>query len=180
MKTTPRRTGFTLLEVLVTMALLIILGALIAPSMRAMSGNSKSKAGADVVKARLSEARAAAIGQGRAYRVTLSPDGSQVQVSPEDPQQPTTSGNAATPVYVTEQMPTGVKATPMATPEEPQPTADSDGWLRIVTYLPDGTCREEDAAVEVREGNTKAIVVRIRGLTGATSIDTAAGGGPHS
>lgn len=179
MKTAPRRAGFTLLEVLVTMAVLIILGALIAPSIRALSGNSKSKAGADVVMARLSEARAAAIGQGRAYRVTLSPDGSQVQVSPEDPQQQAPSGAAANPVFVTEQMPPGVKATPMPTPEEPQPTADSDGWLRVITYLPDGTCREEEAVVEVREGAASPVRVRVRGLTGATCVDTAAGG-PHS
>jgi hypothetical protein len=67
----------------------------------------------------------------------------------------------------------------MPTPEEPQPTADSDGWLRIVTYLPDGTCREEEAAIEVRDGGASPIVVRVRGLTGATSVD-AASGGPHS
>jgi len=49
---------------LVVLALLIILGTIIIPSTAALYGNSRQKAGADMVRARLADGRALAMETG--------------------------------------------------------------------------------------------------------------------
>ena len=61
-----------------------IVGAGVIPTILSMSGDSKVKAGADAIRARMSEARSAAMEEGRPYRMVVSPDGTRIRVSPDD------------------------------------------------------------------------------------------------
>src|SRR4051812_631594 len=92
-----RRPGYTLVELIVVMAILLVLGAMLAPTLRATSRDTNVKAGADIVRGRMEEARANAIEDSRPYRFSVSVDGTRVRVSPdgfeEGMVQPTNDGD---------------------------------------------------------------------------------------
>ncbi|OWK45665.1 pilus assembly FimT family protein [Fimbriiglobus ruber] len=169
------RRGYTLVELLAVMAISIILGAVSLPTLRAYTRDSKVKAGADTFRARIADARSAAVGQGRAYRVALSPDGSQVKVEPDDLDTvgttPVDTNDADTPVIIEEGMPEHVTVEPVVD-DGTQQVTDQSGWVRVATFLPDGTCREDHAIVRIREPGQSPIAIRIRGLTGTVAHAT--------
>jgi prepilin-type N-terminal cleavage/methylation domain-containing protein len=180
-----RRTGYTLLEVLTVMAVLVVLGGMLAPTWRSLGGDSNVKAGADTVRGRLADARAAAIEQGRPYRVSVSADGTRVRVAPDDlafagQADPLAGQTEDAPRVIEEELPKGLTVVLVAD-EAAAPPIEQDGWVRVVTYLPDGTCREDRAQVEVREPGCHPMVIRVRGLTGSVSVTAGplvgAGGG---
>jgi prepilin-type N-terminal cleavage/methylation domain-containing protein len=175
-----RRPGYTLLELLTVIGILVVIGGIAAPTITAIGGDTKVKAGADAVRARMAEARAAAIEEGRAYRVAVSQDGTHIRVAPDDQdfanQATTTDDDNKGPLVAEDSLPQNVTAVPI--PDEgAQPVVDQSGWVRVVTFLPDGTCREASAVLEVREPGSHSLVLRVRGLTGATSVTTAQPGG---
>ncbi len=57
----PTRPGYTVLELCVVIALLVILGAAIIPGIPGIAGNVRQKAAADLVRARMADARAKAM-----------------------------------------------------------------------------------------------------------------------
>jgi prepilin-type N-terminal cleavage/methylation domain-containing protein len=174
------RTGYTLIELLAVIAILVVVGGVLVPTLRTLGGDTNVKAGADILQARMAEARAAAIGEGRPYRVAVSQDGTRVRVAPDELElvglDPTF--DTAAPFVFEDDLPNGVTALPI--PEEGLALfVDQAGWMRVVTFLPDGTCREMSAAVEVREPGCYPMVVRVRGLTGAASITPGPVGGTY-
>jgi prepilin-type N-terminal cleavage/methylation domain-containing protein len=174
-----RRHGYTLMELLAVVAILTALGGILVPTLNGLGGDTKVKAGADAVQARLSEARAAAIEQGRAYRVAVSEDGTRVRVAPDELGfagfEPLDEDGATGPVIVEDELPTPVTAVPVLGEGE-QAVVDEAGWVRVVTFLPDGTCREATAAVEVREPGVHSMLIRVRGLTGAATVTSVPAG----
>ena len=160
-----RRSGFTLLELIVVMAILLILGSLVIPSLVGMKGNTGVKAGADAVRARMFDARSRAMDDGVAYRLSLSEDGQSLQVAPDDPNTVDPSRHGTT---TTEKLPDGVIAKVQAQ-DGVEAAVDQTGWVRVATFTPEGTCREDLIEVVVSEPAVKAapIKIRIRGVTGA-------------
>jgi prepilin-type N-terminal cleavage/methylation domain-containing protein len=175
-----RRRGYTLMELLAVVAILTALGGVLIPTLSGLGGDTKVKAGADAVQARLSEARAAAIEQGRAYRVAVSEDGTRVRVAPDEldfaGSVPLGEDGATGPVIVEDTLPAPVTAVPVLD-EGALSVVDEAGWVRVVTFLPDGTCREATAAVEVCEPGTHSMLIRVRGLTGAATVTSVPAGG---
>lgn len=174
----PRRPGYTLMELLAVIAILTALGGVLVPTLSGLGGDSKVKAGADAVSARMAEARAAAIGEGRAYRFAVSEDGTRLRVAPDEleftgfePLDPEGAG----PVVVEDELPTPVTVVPVPD-EAAQMVVDEAGWIRVVTFLPDGTCREATAAVEVKEPGVHSMLIRVRGLTGAATVTSVPAG----
>lgn len=161
------RRGVTLLELIAVMAALVILGAVLVPSLSGMSRDTNVKAGADLLRQRMAEARSHSMGDGRVYRVTVSPDGSKVRVSPDMDSQSDLDADA--PFFAEDAFPTGVSAHVTVDPESPS-ASDSSGWYVVATVLPDGTCREDGPEVVVSEPNCYPIRIQIRGLTGATTV----------
>ena len=78
---TARRSGYTLMELLAVIAILAALGGALIPTLSALSGDSRVKAGADTVRSFLAQARAAAIEHGQSYRVAVTEDGTRVRVA---------------------------------------------------------------------------------------------------
>lgn len=170
---TPRR-GYTLMELLVVIAILMVLGAVLAPTFRSLSGNSKTKAAADTVRGRLSDARAYAVEQGRAYRVAVSPDGARVRVTPVDDVDP--ADPTVTPYFAEDDLPDQVSAALASfDPDAGMLMTDPDGWVWVATFLPDGTCKEDGPAVRVSEPGVQPYIVRVRGMTGATDVGPESG-----
>jgi type II secretory pathway pseudopilin PulG len=157
----------TLLELIAVLAALLVLGAALLPSLAGLSRDTNVKAGADLLRQRMAEARSHAMADGRVYRVAVSPDGGTVRVSPDMESQADPDADA--PFFAEDAFPKGVTARVAADPESPS-ASDSSGWSVVATVLPDGTCREDGPEVVVSEPNCYPITVQIRGLTGATTV----------
>jgi hypothetical protein len=128
------------------------------------------KAGADVVRARMDDARANAIEDARPYRFSISIDGTRVRVTPEGFEegmvQPA-NDDEHPPFVCEDELPKGVTAVQIV---DGAPMGDDGGWIRVATFLPDGTCKEDHAIVEVREPSVHPMIVTLRGLTGSVSV----------
>lgn len=174
-----RRSAFTIMEMLVVIAVILILGAILVPSLVGFWSNNRTKAAVDITTARLSDARGAAISQGRAYRVCASPDGRQVRVCPDEsePAEQLSSDQPVSPLVRTDTLPETVVLTPMLTDTSVE---SIDGWITLITFLPDGTCREEAGEFQLSEPDTTPQVVRVRGLTGVWTVNAATAANPMS
>ena len=49
-------------------------------------------------------------------------------------------------------------------------TVDQNGWTRVATFEPLGTCRETVVELELSQPGVYSLIVRIRGLTGNVQI----------
>src|SRR5262245_60047620 len=80
-----RRTGATLFEILLVMAIVVIISAMAFPSLSAMYGSYKINGAVDSVRSAWADARARAIEEGRPYRFAVEPSGSSYRVAPDHP-----------------------------------------------------------------------------------------------
>lgn len=164
-----RHAGYTLIEIVVVMAVIVILGAVFIPSLTGVEGDRPIKAAGDLLRARMAEARSQAMENGIRYRLALAPDGRRVRVAPDDASfadaGPTDDG--AGPLVSDNVFPLGVTAR-VVSDEAGEATVDQYGWTRVATFEPLGTCRETVVEVELTQPGTYTLVVRMRGLTGHT------------
>ncbi|MGL6073660.1 MAG: pilus assembly FimT family protein [Fimbriiglobus sp.] len=166
------RPGISLVEVMVTMAVIVAIGGVLAPTIRSISSNTKSKAAEDTLRGRVADARGAAIEEARPYRLAISPDGLHLRVAPDD----RAFVNAAAsdddedsgPIISETDLPKDVKIE-LESDDGGENVVDEAGWIRVATFLPDGTCREDSSILTIREPGVPAIRIRIRGLTGTAS-----------
>ncbi|MGL4420608.1 MAG: pilus assembly FimT family protein [Gemmataceae bacterium] len=167
------RLGYTLLEIIVVMAAILILGAAILPTLSGIRGSTQSQAGADMLRSRLSEARAKAMEDGTPYRVAVATDGKKFRIAPDTMEatgaEPMMNDSGMGPLIREDDLPMTVQAQVVADENE-QMMQDTAGWIRIATFLPDGTCKEDGVEIEVKEPGVAPFIVRLRGLTGAVSI----------
>src|SRR4051794_6473989 len=134
------RRGYTLFELVCVMALIVVLGAAVLPSMTGLYGDTHQRAAADLFNTRLAEARAKAMETGQPYRVALN--GDKLRVAPEGddfatlpPDTPAAYASKATEDTL-DKATAGLTGVAGAA----APDADQAGWATIATFLPDGTC----------------------------------------
>lgn len=170
------RTAFTLLEVMLVMAILIIIMAVSYPSLEGLYGDTRVRGAADDVRGAWAEARVRAIDNGVGYRFCIIPGKEKFCIAPDSPEYwdgtRTISSDQAMDdgKVMVGGLPKGIVfVLKQDSPEE------SGGWHTIVTFLPDGTCRD-DARIELQEGkadaNSSSIIVSVRGLTGIVTVQT--------
>ena len=177
-----RRKGFTLLEILLVMAILVVAMGLLVPSLNAMYGVYKVQGAVDSVRGAWALARAYAIEQGRPYRFSFEPDGSFFRIAPDRDEYWNGSVPSDDPEgkgFVMEKaLPGGVKfilnGDPAPVPAG-SPTKDqekpSGKWDTACVFLCDGTARE-DVRIVFTVRSARPIDLRLRGLTGATTVAT--------
>jgi prepilin-type N-terminal cleavage/methylation domain-containing protein len=168
-QTTTRRRGYSILELLVVMAALLILGAFALPTLFGMKGDTRSKAAADMLRSRMNEARAKAMEDGTPYRLALSADQKRIRIAPDTFAANGMDEDVGVMFVAEDDLPEAVTAEVMLD-EFDQVMQDDAGWVRVATFLPDGTCREDSVEVEIKEPGTVPFVVKLRGLTGAVSV----------
>lgn len=177
------RPGMTLLELTLVLALLLILAVGVLPSVTAIKGNTRQKAAADLVRARLADARAKAMEDGVPYRIAFHQDGTRVRVGPDGPDFGTrpadTPGSAAS--RVTEDTLEEATAHVTHDSDTSDPEIDQSGWVTVATCTAEGTCREASVIIEVREKQFPPIRIHVRGVTGSSKVlpldtNAAAGG----
>src|SRR5581483_8551961 len=141
---TPRR-GFTLVEVLLVVAVIVILGAMAYPSIEAMYGDVRLSAAADQIRGRWADARTQAIQEGRAYRFAVQQDG-QYRIAPDAAEFWTGGGGTVAggdadtdsdtpPLVVEESLPKGIV---FGDETNNADGTDSGPWTTIVRFLPTG------------------------------------------
>jgi prepilin-type N-terminal cleavage/methylation domain-containing protein len=185
------RSAFTLLELILVLALLVILGAMVYPSLDEMYGNNRLTAGADMVRAAWASARSHALDEGQAYRFAILPGQGNFRVAPDTSQfwggnkggtsgPPSAAGDNANASFVLEDvLPKGVRfALPDSGPlggapdsgnSNPAPgSVDPGSWHSLATFLPDGTALE-DVAIAFQRRGSRPVVLKLRGVTGVVT-----------
>jgi len=177
--TRPRRAGYTLLEMVAVLAVLVILGAVIVPSLSGFYGNTKQRAAADILRTRLAEARAKAMERGTPFRVAIHTDKNRIRVAPDTEDfasipadDPPSYNSLATEDTLDE------ATVELITEQSDERPADSGGWLTLATMRGDGSSKESRSAmVSIKQRDFAPIQIQVRGLTGQARTVPASTGG---
>jgi prepilin-type N-terminal cleavage/methylation domain-containing protein len=184
-----RRQAFTILEIILVMAILVIIAGVTYPTLNVMYNQYKVSASCDTVRAALATARGRAIEDGVPYRFAYVPGMSNYRVAPDQPSYwasagvPDQSSNTRK-VLVLEDFLTSGIAFPEA--ETPNILADdaetvSDGvqpnqWQGVAVFLPDGTARPfvenrgDRILIPLGAKGSATMVVVLRCLTGTVAV----------
>jgi prepilin-type N-terminal cleavage/methylation domain-containing protein len=164
------RVGYTLLELLVVLAVILILGMAVTLTLEGNYANTRQKAAADLIRARLADARAKAMERGQWYRLAVSQDGSRLRVAPDTAEfasLPADDPPALNSIVTEDRLD---RATIHVLAEGENELVQEGDWITIATLKPDGTCKEDRVLLEVREANRSPIYIRIRGITGTAAV----------
>jgi type II secretory pathway pseudopilin PulG len=178
MRRTTRR-GYTLFEIIVILALLILLGVAIIPTLTGFYGNTRQRAAADAIRSRLADARARAMEEGIPYRVALHEDKTRIRLAP-DLEEYVGLAPDDPPAFNSKVIED--KLTP-ATAElviegGSDLVADPGGWITIAVFKPTGDCKEDRVVkIDVKERDFRPIRIEVRGMTGSTTVTPAPKGG---
>ncbi|MBP3959472.1 prepilin-type N-terminal cleavage/methylation domain-containing protein [Gemmata sp. G18] len=170
MLTRSTRRGFTLVEVLVVMAILLLLAAVVLPSIGAFRGDSRPRAAADVIRGELATARGRAMLESRPYRIAIGANGTRIRRAPDGPEFAETAafehadGGAAVVEYAFDYVTAELLSDPSAASDS------GNGWTTIAVVLPNGTCLDDNIIVGVREDSGSPLRIQIRGLTGTSRV----------
>src|SRR5262245_54334706 len=176
------RRAFTLLELMMVLAILVVLAALAVPTMWSMEGHFKVTEAADILKARYADARSAAIDGVRPYRFGVLEGKSNYRIAPDSDN--FWAGNSTTDefggevVIIEGSLPDGIVFTegnnPAALPNEGVSTIAELGsvapaqFKTLAVFLADGTA-DQDVRVTLQCRDAAPIIVYLRGLTGAVT-----------
>jgi prepilin-type N-terminal cleavage/methylation domain-containing protein len=186
------RQGFTLFELVLVLAVLILLAAITYPSLDDMYAGMKVTQTADQLRAAFSEARAHAANESRAYRIAIIPGHGNFRVAPDSPEfwagsgPPSADDTNGIPAYVLEgAAPKGVR---IATSDAvgagdgdsalPEGSIDLTSWMRVVTFAADGTT-QDDAELAIYGNGGPPTYLRLRGLTGIVTVRQQSAGVPQ-
>jgi type II secretion system protein H len=185
--------GFTLLEVLLVLAIVAITAALAWPSLERPLANRRLHSAADEVRTEWCQARVEAMRSGRTYAFRYEVGGDHFYSEPENATATSTAGGAAatatpsgtgaaagaTPSAENKTLPKGIRflgdkaapgMTPVAstaakTPAQDQPTG---GWSNPIFFYPDGTA--SDVQLVLICNQSCAVRVMLRGSTATATI----------
>lgn len=165
------RPGYTLMEMIAVLAIILILASVTYPTFRGLKGNSDQKAAADAVRGQVADARGLAMFHGQPYRMAVSSDGTRVRIAP-DTLDFSTHPAASTPSAAATAIELKLERATAAVEDDEYGSAQADGggWITVGTFLPDGTCRETGAIVEVKEGTFPPLRVHLRGVSASARV----------
>lgn len=169
-----RRGGFTILETILVMVVLVVLASLAIPSMQAVYGPTNIEAAADEVRSVFSNARNRAIEEGRPYRCEMNTaDPTKIRYVPDIG----TEEESSTALEPERELPKGIQlvldgeqrlAGGSDAPQSQSDTTSEAGWTKLVVFLPDGSC-SSDIELTVQDGVNQSIILTLRGMTGAVT-----------
>jgi prepilin-type N-terminal cleavage/methylation domain-containing protein len=176
-----KRRGYTLFEMVIVLALIVLLAGLAVPPIESMYADYKLESAADQVRASWATLRARAIQEGRPYRFAVIPGTPEFRAAPDSgdywsggDSAPMANGDTQ-PLVVEDSLPrdipfvngdsSDVSAAGAAGDAAP---ADSGSWTTVAVFLPDGTA-QDDAQVILTLRGAGVISLRLRALTGGVT-----------
>ncbi|HZZ82524.1 MAG TPA: prepilin-type N-terminal cleavage/methylation domain-containing protein [Gemmataceae bacterium] len=170
-----RRGGFTLMETVLVLAILVIATAISVPVISSMLLDSHMDAGADLVRARLADTRAKALETGVPWKIAYLPGTGIIQFAAEDSTQWDNTSDQTPqemPDFTRDVLPKNILLAKnrddiASASGQVQP---SGGWETLVIYTADGSGRD-DGEVYIGAAGLMPLRMRVRGLTGAVTLD---------
>jgi prepilin-type N-terminal cleavage/methylation domain-containing protein len=182
-----RSGGFTLLELLLVLVVMVVVAGLVMPSIDRLLDGQKVDKGADLVRAAMGRARVAAIREGKVHAFVCQPGSSGMLVAPLESLAGSSNNLAAvfgpereearfgSIDFSDDQLPLRVRFTSTAVVDnsrseaaEEAAGASASGALQYILFYPDGTSQDAQVNIVNEQGYQKRIVVR--GLTGTARI----------
>lgn len=179
----PRRPlrGFTLLEMMIVLAVLAVLTAIAWPAVRGLLAKSELQNAAKQVRNALVRARLEAMETGTIRRFRYQPGGGQFDVAilarldapQESPLEQTSETTSGEKIVLEDALPDGVAFAGLDEFDEllallsPEDAADSD-WSEPVLFYPNG--RTSNAKIRIAGHRGQTIEVALRGMTGTTFV----------
>jgi Tfp pilus assembly protein FimT len=175
------RRSFTLLEMVLVLAVVVILTALVLPSMATLYRQYKVAAAADSIKAAMTSARAQAVEDGQPYSFAILTGKSNFRVAPENPgywaggAPPAADSTGNKPFILEDHLPNSIiftegehGALPDAEEDTVVSQVSAEQWKKVATFLPDGTARD-DVTIVVRGHGGRPMIVTLRSFTGSVT-----------
>lgn len=174
------RQAFTLIELILVMAIIVMIASLATPMMTRMIGRQSLTQGANRVRVEMGRARVEAIKTGDVQALFFLPQGHWFNVAPfsQLPQQSGIASRELTQLnnrvytgYEDSFLPKGIRFAAGSTEVDAraaQTLGDvkiDNGSLQPVLFYPDGTA--QDATIYLQDDRRNRIAVVLRGLTGA-------------
>lgn len=177
-----RRRGYTLFEVVLVCAVLVLLATMAYPSIRGMYPSFKLRGAVDAVRAAWAHARARAIEEGRPYRFAVEEGGTHYRIAPDrddywsgSPPQNDPDGHG---MVLEDALPSGVHFSVNGNASSPPPddarvkdvkTPASGNWSAAAVFLPDGTAKQ-DVRILFQIKGARPAELQLRGLTGTVQV----------
>ncbi len=178
------RTGFSLIEIIIVVALMVTIGAMTAPAMVGFFGSQKLAKAADKVRTEMGRARVEAIRSGDIYAFYFRPEMTSYTVAPFNSsfnermlpsEQKGEDERGTDSNFDEERLPRGI--TFAAADSQPdarvaQSMADKDvslSSLRPILFYPDGT--SQNAVLILENEKQELYKITLRGLTGTASAN---------
>jgi prepilin-type N-terminal cleavage/methylation domain-containing protein len=175
MRAAPARRAYTLLEIILVMALIVIMSAVAVPMMQSMLGDARVSAAGDLLRGQLAETRGNAMGEGRPWRLAFLPNTGVFQMAPEESsewdnvvQDPILSPDVTRDALPKDIVMSLNQGDIMGNEKA---IAAGSAWETIATYSPDGSARDDVTVYYGRPGFGPNRVV-LRSLTGSVSMET--------
>ncbi len=191
----PRPSGFTLIEMLLVLALLVAIMATTYPTLARLRLEHQLKQGAEMVRLQVASTRLHALESGMEYQFRYEPGGKHFLAVPAEymaiqaqAAAAQSSGNSAAPslywktegTFTVKVKFSAVSSGPAAQiPPQPLPKEFLAGfekpdelsriaWAPPLIFKADGSAR--DFAVEIENDDGKYVVLYVRGITGGTTV----------
>lgn len=175
---TSARRGYTLIELMLVLAVLVVLTSLVWPPLSRMYGHHQLKRAAEDVRAHAADARLRSVHAGRDYQFRFEPGGRNYVVVPDETSATVTSEtsdsfadklpeglqfNAVTETGLLTESLSGESFAGLPGAHELEEVA----WSPPTVFYADGAAT--DAAFDIVEEDGRYIRIAVRGLTGAVT-----------
>ncbi len=175
-------TGFTLIEILLVMAILVLVGALAVPAVLQTVSRQTLDKGADRLRVAMGQARVRAIREGEIYAVFFLEGGSWFNIAPFTQakiqsslatQRQALADNRRQSDLEEDLLPNGIRFAAGVVPinaraAESLAAGNSGNSIRPILFYPDGTSQDAQVVLQNDRGNFAEI--QLRGLTGLSSV----------
>jgi len=173
------RAAFTLLELLLVLAILVIASAMVVPFIQGMLDDQKLTDVADMFRGKAAVAKTHAVNDGVAYRfgVKITDDELHWRVAPDSDDFWSNQGSPSQDAFIDEGSIKGIRFKVKGNGLSGGGGNNSSDFTRLLSFYPDGTAQSygddglpTDTARMINlqnPGDDYGLVIQIRGLTGA-------------
>jgi Tfp pilus assembly protein FimT len=167
-----KRYGHTLFEVILVVTLLVVVGFLSLPLFQPLLNSNHLQGAEDLVKTRWSEMRLRAMNDARPYRFAFRENSTTFRIAPDSPEfwgeEGSSSNEPNQALVIEENLPGEILFCRSEAKDVPIKADSNQSWTRALTFLPDGTARE-DVQLSFGKAGSRSQTLRVQGAIGAVT-----------